>query len=74
MILRADELLQDDLDNGLNPEQYLKNGIDKTSFLSTNKEISSQPISYNGLNGHTILYHSKSLMDSSYKRFTVILI
>ena len=72
MILRADELLQDDLDNGLNPEQYLKNGIDKTSFLSTNKEISSQPISYNGLNGHTMLYHSKSLMDSSYKRFTVI--
>ena len=72
LILRADELLQDDLDNELTPEKYLKNGIEKTSFLTTNKLIESEPFSYNGLIGHTYLYHTKSMMDSSYKRFTVI--
>jgi hypothetical protein len=67
-----DELLLDDLENGLTPEQYLKEGIKKTSFLTTNKLLSSEDFSFNNLSGHTYLYHSESIASSSYSRFTAI--
>ncbi len=70
--LKVDELLLDDIENGLTPEQYLKQGVQKTSFLTTNKLISSEDFSFNGLNGYSYLYHSKSIVDSSYVRFTII--
>ena len=67
-----DELLLDDLENGLTPKQYLKEGIKKTSFLTTNKLLSSEDFSFNNLSGHTYLYHSESMVGSSYSRFTAI--
>ena len=70
--LKVDELLLDDIENGLTPEKYLKQGVQKTSFLTTNKLISSEDFSFNGLNGYSYLYHSKSIVDSSYVRFTII--
>ena len=72
MMLNMDELLLDDLENGLTPEQYLKEGIKKTSFLTTNKLLSSEDFSFNNLSGHTYLYHSESIASSSYSRFTAI--
>ena len=70
--LRVDELLLDDLENGLTPERYLKEGIQKTTFLTTNKLLSSEDFSFNGLNGYSYLYHSESIMQSSYVRFTIV--
>ena len=70
--LKVDELLLDDLENGLTPERYLKEGIQKTTFLTTNKLLSSEDFSFNGLNGYSYLYHSKSIMQSSYVRFTIV--
>ena len=72
IILRADELLADDLENGLTPEKYLTNGIKKSSFLSSNELIKSENFSYNNLKGHSNLYRNESIIDKSYKRFTVI--
>ncbi|MBT3549014.1 MAG: M48 family metalloprotease [Gammaproteobacteria bacterium] len=72
MTFTVDELLLDDLENGLTPEKYLKEGVQKTSFLTTNKLISSEDFSYNGLTGYSHLYHSKSIINSSYIRFTII--
>ena len=59
MILRADELLADDLENGLTPEQFLKDGIEKTSFLSKNELIKSEIFSHNDLEGHSYLYKTQ---------------
>jgi len=70
--LRADDLLADDLENGLTPQKYLENGINKSSFLSTNKLIKSEAFSYNDLIGHTHLYSAENIFNKSYKRFTVI--
>ena len=70
--LKVDELLLDDLENGLTPERYLKEGIQKTTFLTTNKLLSSEDFSFNGLNGYSYLYHSESIMQSSYVRFTIV--
>jgi len=69
---KVDELLRDDIENGLTPEIYLKEGIQKTTFLTTNKLISSEDFSFNGLSGYSYLYHSESIMNSSYVRFTII--
>ena len=54
------------------PKKYLENGINKSSFLSTNKLIKSEDFSYNNLIGHTHLYSSENIINKSYKRFTVI--
>ena len=70
--LNMDELLLDDLENGLTPKQYLKEGIKKTSFLTTNKLLNSEDFSFNNLVGHTHLYYSESIAGSSYSRFTAI--
>ena len=72
IVLKVDELLLDDLENGLTPERYLKEGIQKTTFLTTNKLLSSEDFSFNGLNGYSYLYHSESIMQSSYVRFTIV--
>tara|TARA_X000000368_G_scaffold126607_1_gene99447 strand:- start:5383 stop:6879 length:1497 start_codon:yes stop_codon:yes gene_type:complete len=72
MILRADELLADDLENGLTPEQFLKDGIEKTSFLSKNELIKSEIFSHNDLEGHSYLYKTQGLMNTTYRRFTAI--
>ena len=72
MTLRADDLLADDLENGLTAEKYLSNGINKTSFLSSNELIESKDFSYNNLKGHSHLYINESIVGKSYKRFTVI--
>ena len=70
--MRADELLADDLENGLTPQKYLEDGVNKSSFLSTNKLIKSEAFSYNDLIGHTHLYSAENIINKSYKRFTVI--
>jgi predicted Zn-dependent protease len=72
MTLRADDLLADDLENGLTAEKYLSNGINKSSFLSSNELIESKDFSYNDLKGHSHLYINESIVGKSYKRFTVI--
>ena len=72
MTLRADDLLADDLENGLTAEKYLSDGINKSSFLSSNELIESEDFSYNDLKGHSHLYINENIIDKSYKRFTVI--
>ncbi len=70
--LRADELLVDDLENGLTPEKFIKEGVEKTSFLSKNILMKSEEFSYNDLEGHSHLYKSEGLIESTYRRFTAI--
>ena len=70
--LRADDLLADDLENGLTPQKYLENGINKSSFLSSNELIKSEKFSYNNLEGYSHLYSTKNFIEEKYKRFTVI--
>ena len=70
--LRADDLLADDLENGLTPQKYLEDGVNKSSFLSSNKLIKADNFSYNNLDGYSHLYSSKSFIEEKYKRFTVI--
>jgi predicted Zn-dependent protease len=70
--LRADDLLADDLENGLTPKKYLEDGVNKSSFLSSNKLIKADNFSYNNLDGYSHLYSSKSFIEEKYKRFTVI--
>jgi len=72
IILNADELLADDLENGLTPKKYLENGVNKTNFLNTNKLIETKDFSYNNLKGHTHLYKNENIVSTSYKRFIVI--
>ena len=70
--LRADDLLADDLENGLTPQKYLEDGVNKSSFLSSNKLIKADNFSYNNLDGYSHLYSSQSFIEEKYKRFTVI--
>ena len=70
--LRADDLLADDLENGLTPQEYLEDGVNKSSFLSSNKLIKADNFSYNNLDGYSHLYSSQSFIEEKYKRFTVI--
>ena len=72
IVIKVEDLLIDDIDNGLTPKIFLNDAINKTSFLATNKLIISEDFSFNGLNGFSELYLSESLMGDKYKRFTVI--
>ena len=72
IIINADELLTDDLENGLTPKKYLENGVNKTNFLNTNKLIEAEDFSYNNLKGYTHLYKNENIVSTSYKRFIVI--
>ena len=56
----SDNLLRDDVENGLTPKDYLDQNIDKTSFLSKNTLL-EQNIIANTLPGYTYLYETKSL-------------
>ena len=71
IILIADNLLRDDLDNGFTPKKYLDKNIDKTSFLSTNTVIEEKTINNNNLDGYTYLYETESIVDKIYTRYTV---
>tara|TARA_Y100000768_G_scaffold330531_1_gene269295 strand:- start:8082 stop:9560 length:1479 start_codon:yes stop_codon:yes gene_type:complete len=71
IILMADNLLRDDLDNGFTPKKYLDKNIDKTSFLSTNTVIEEKMINNNNLDGYTYLYETESIVDKIYTRYTV---
>ena len=66
----SDNLLRDDIDNGLTPKDYLDQNIDKTSFLARNTLIEQKNISKN-IPGYTYLYETKSLADKSFTRYTV---
>ena len=66
----SDNLLRDDIDNGLTPKDYLDQNIDKTSFLVRNTLIEQKKIN-NMLPGYTYLYETKSLSEKSYTRYTV---
>tara|TARA_Y100000590_G_scaffold286981_1_gene322948 strand:- start:71347 stop:72807 length:1461 start_codon:yes stop_codon:yes gene_type:complete len=72
IIIRYEELLKDDIDNGITPKKFLDDGINKTSFLSRNELIESESLNVNNLNAHTILYSSKGLTKTTFKRFTAI--
>tara|TARA_A100001035_G_scaffold91806_2_gene71802 strand:- start:4653 stop:6143 length:1491 start_codon:yes stop_codon:yes gene_type:complete len=72
LIMRADELLVDDLDNGLTPKEYLENGVSKTNFLNTNKLLEESDFSYNDLKGYTHLYENKGAFSTNFKRFIII--
>ncbi len=71
IMLMADNLLRDDIDNGLTPKQYLDQNIDKTSFLSTNILLEENKLDENKLDGYTYLYETKSLIEKNYTRYTV---
>ena len=72
IIIRYEELLRDDIDNGLTPEEFLNDGIKQTSFLSRNEKVESERFNNNSLIGYSILYTSKSGFTEIYKRFTAI--
>ena len=44
VVMISDNLLRDDLDNGLTPKKYLDQNIDQTSFLSKNTLIEEKKI------------------------------
>ena len=66
----SDNLLRDDIDNGLTQKDYLDQNIDKTSFLARNTLIEQNSIIKN-MPGYTYLYETKSLADKSFTRYTV---
>ena len=66
----SDNLLRDDIENGLTPKDYLDQNIDETSFLARNTLIEQENIN-NTLPGYTYLYETKSLSEKSYTRYTV---
>ena len=66
----SDNLLRDDVENGLTPKGYLDQNIDKTSFLSKNTLL-EQSIINNTLPGYTYLYETKSLAENVFTRYTV---
>ena len=70
--MRADDLLKDDLDNGLTPEEYMKKGIRQSGFLSNNEIINQENFSFNNLQGYTQLYKNETPLETYYKRFIVI--
>ncbi len=72
LTIRLEELLQDDLENGLTPKKFLENGIEKTSFLSKNELVEGTEFNHNGFTGYTMLYKSSTTFSTSYKRFTAI--
>ena len=72
IVMRADDLLKDDLDNGLTPEQYLKNGVKESGFLNNNELIDQKIFSFNNLNGFTHLYKNETPLSTYYKRFIII--
>ena len=72
LIIRLEELLRDDLENGLTAEKFIENGIEKTSFLTKNKLVEKGDFNYNGLTGYTMLYTSSTAFNTTYKRFTAI--
>ena len=67
----SDNLLRDDIDNGLSPKDYLNQNINKTSFLSKNTLIDDKSINNNMIPGHTYLYETTSLSSKSYTRYSV---
>ncbi len=71
IVLIADNLLRDDIDNGFTPKDYLDQNIDKTSFLSTNKLIEQKPLNKNKMLGYTYLYKTTSMVDITYTRYSV---
>ncbi|MEC9205800.1 MAG: M48 family metalloprotease [Pseudomonadota bacterium] len=72
LIIRLEELLVDDLENGLTPEKFLIDGINKTSFLTKNELVEKEEFNYNGFTGYTMLYASSTAFNTMYKRFTAI--
>ena len=71
IILMSDNLLRDDIDNGLSPKDYLDQNIDKTSFLSTNEVVEQKPINKDKMSGYTYLYKTTSLVETAYTRYSV---
>ena len=71
IVLMSDNLLRDDIDNGLTPKDYLDQNIDKTSFLSSNKLIEKKPLNKNKMTGYTYLYKTASVVDITYSRYSV---
>lgn len=72
IIMRADDLLKDDLDNGLTPQKFVKKGIRQSGFLSNNEIINEENFSFNNLQGYTQLYKNETPLQTYYKRFIVI--
>ena len=72
IVMRADDLLKDDLDNGLTPKEFMKKGIRQSGFLSNNELINEEVFSFNNLSGYTHLYRNDTPIETYYRRFIVI--
>lgn len=72
IVMRADDLLKDDLDNGLTPQEFMKKGIRQSGFLSNNKVVNEENFSFNNLKGYTQLYKNETPLETYYRRFIVI--
>ena len=70
VIMISDNILRDDIENGLTPKDYLDQNIDKTSFLAKNTLVEQKSLS-NSFPAYTYLYETKSLSEKSYTRYTV---
>ncbi len=71
IILMADNILRDDIENGFTAKKYLDQNIDKTSFLSTNTLVEEKELNQNKLKGYTYLYKTESMAEKIYTRYTV---
>ena len=67
----SDNLLRDDIDNGLTPKDYLNQNISKTSFLARNTLIEQKNIN-NTLPGYTYLYETKTLSKKTYTKKSLL--
>ena len=72
IIMRADDLLKDDLDNGLTPQEFVKKSIRQSGFLSNNEIVNEENFSFNNLQGYTQLYKNVTPLETYYRRFIVI--
>ena len=48
----SDNLLRDDIDNGLTPREYLDQNINKSTFLSRNTLMEQKSLNNNSMQGY----------------------
>tara|TARA_B100000035_G_C20903088_1_gene510353 strand:- start:426 stop:941 length:516 start_codon:yes stop_codon:yes gene_type:complete len=67
----SDNLLRDDIDNGLSPKGYLDQNINKSTFLTRNTLMEQKSLNNGVMQGYSYLYETKSMVENSFTRYTV---
>ena len=71
IVMISDNLLRDDIDNGLTPKEYLDQNINKSTFLSRNTLMEQKSLNNGSMQGYSYLYETKSMTEKSFTRYTV---